>query len=160
MNKISRKVRVVRLVLGTLLAACWQGGMAADWSGYRALIEQAAKRHAVDAALVRAVIKVESNFNPDAVSHAGALGLMQVMPQTAGDYGVDDRQQLFDAETNIDVGTRHLKRLLVKYRNISRALSAYHAGEGNAQQFRRDGIFVETRKYTVRVIKYYQQYRQ
>ena len=136
------------------------GAAAFGWSGYRAMIEQAAKRYGVDTALIRALIKVESDFTPDAVSSAGAVGSMQVLPQSASDYGVDERQALFDAATNITVGTRHLKRLLLKYRNISRALSAYHAGEGNGQQFRRVGVFVETRKYTVRVIKYFQQYRQ
>lgn len=148
------------MILAGLLAGCLDACAASGWSRYRPLIEQAAERYAVDAALIRAVIKVESNFNPDAVSHAGALGLMQVLPRTAGDYGVDEPQQLFDPAINIAVGSRHLKRLLLKYRNISRALSAYHAGEGNETQFRRRGVFVETRKYTVRVIKYFQQYRQ
>jgi len=129
------------------------------WAKYRGMIQQADQRYTVDPALIRAVIKVESNFNPDAVSHADAVGLMQIFPRTATDYGVDERQLLFDPATNIDVGTRHLKRLLVRYKNISRALNAYHAGEGNAQQFRRVGVFVETRRYTVRVIKYFQQYQ-
>ena len=147
---------VLALLFGGVLNV---GAAESGWSTYRALVQQAAQRHTIDPALIRAVIKVESNFNPDAVSHADAVGLMQILPRTATDYGVDERQMLFDPATNIDVGTRHLKRLLVRYKNISRALSAYHAGEGNEQKFRRVGVFVETRRYTVRVIKYFQQYR-
>ena len=126
---------------------------------HTSIINSVARRHGVDAALIRAVIKVESNFNPEAVSPAGAIGLMQLLPATAADYGVDSRAALFDPETNVVAGTLHLKRLLRKYKNISRALAAYNAGEGNALGFRRNGISVETRKYVVSVIRYYQEYR-
>ena len=128
-------------------------------SRYDTLIARAAKRYQVEAALIRAVIKVESNFKPKVVSPAGAVGLMQVLPSTAADYGVEDREALFDPATNIDIGTRHLRRLLRKYKNISRALKAYNAGEGRDAQFRRRGVYVETRKYTVSVIRYYWQYK-
>ena len=126
---------------------------------YTPLIDSAAKRYGVDSALLHALIKVESNYDPNAVSHAGAIGLMQLMPETAAGYGVESREELFDPATNLDAGTRHLKRLLRKYKNISLALTAYNAGEGSAVRFRRSGAYTETRKYVVRVIRYYQRYK-
>lgn len=133
--------------------------VASDVSGYDVIIERVAKRYKVEAALIRAVIKVESNFKPKAVSRAGAVGLMQLLPTTAAGYGVESREALFDPAVNIDIGTRHLKRLLRKYKNISRALKAYNAGEGRDAQFRKTGVYLETRKYTVSVIRYYWQYK-
>ncbi len=127
---------------------------------YASLIDRTAKRYGVEAALVHALIKVESNYNPTAVSRAGAIGLMQLMPDTAAEYGVDSVDELYDPSVNVNTGTRHLKRLLKKYKNISHALAAYNAGEGSAVRFRRTGAYTETRKYVVRVIRYYQKYKQ
>ncbi len=126
---------------------------------YTSLIGRTAKRYGVEAALLHALIKVESSYNPRAVSRAGAIGLMQLMPETAAEYGVESRQALFDPGVNVNTGTRHLKRLLKKYKNISHALAAYNAGEGNVAGFRISGAYTETRKYVVRVIQYYQKYR-
>jgi len=126
---------------------------------YSGIVQRAAKRNGVPAALVHALIKAESNNNPKAVSPAGAVGLMQLMPATAAGYGVENREALFDPATNVNVGTRHLKRLLKKYKNIHRALIAYNAGEGRITKFRRTGAYTESRKLAVRVIKYYQQYK-
>lgn len=136
-----------------------QGQAGASAPSYTSIINRAASRYGVEAALIRAVIKVESNFKPDAVSRAGSIGLMQLLPATAADYGVKSRDALFDPAVNVDIGTRHLKRLLKKYKNINRALTAYNAGEGAEVDFRRSGIYLETRKYTVSVIKYYQKYK-
>ena len=119
-------------------------------------IARAAKKHQVDPALIRAIISAESAFNPKAVSPAGAIGLMQVLPQTAAEYGVSE---LFDPVTNIDVGTRHFKRLLTKYKNISHALAAYNAGEGRVKRYRRAVPYLETRKYVVRVLNLYMRYK-
>lgn len=124
------------------------------------LINRTAKRYGLDPALVHAVIKVESNYNPKAVSYAGAIGLMQVMPKTAEDYGVSSREALFDPGINIKTGTRHLKRLMKKYKNLSHALAAYNAGEGVTAAFRKSGAYTVTRKYVVRVIRYYRKYKQ
>ena len=163
---------VKRSLLPILLLLAWHsvslhavkaGGQvpnaAANKRFYTPLIDSAAGRYGVDAALLHALIKVESNYDPMAVSRAGAIGLMQLMPETAVGYGVESREALFDPATNLDAGTRHLKRLLRKYKNISLALTAYNAGEGSAVRFRRTGAYTETRKYVVRVIRYYQIYK-
>lgn len=149
------------LLLAALITTVPSGADAAQSTpaatAYHAIVAQAGRRHGVDAALIEAVIRAESNFDPRAISPAGAIGLMQLLPATAASYGVTDRASLFDPAINVDTGTRHLKRLLNKYRNINRALMAYNAGEYNEARFRRSGVFLETRKYAVRVIRYYQQ---
>jgi soluble lytic murein transglycosylase-like protein len=92
------------------------------------LIEQLSHKHAVDPALVRAIIEVESNGNSTAISTKGATGAMQLMPATAAMYGVTDRA---DPAQNIDAGIRHLKYLLGRYGgNVALSLAAYNAGEG------------------------------
>ncbi len=121
------------------------------------LIDRIATQQGLEPALVHAVIAVESAYNIRAVSSKGALGLMQVLPTTAGDYGVEDRDRLFDPETNLTTGTKHLRRLLSRYRNLSHALMAYHAGEGEFSDFRREGIFAETRRYMIQIVETYWQ---
>ena len=106
---------------------------AANKRKLRPMIDAAAKRHGVDRDLVHAVIAAESGYNPAAVSRAGAIGLMQVMPATAADYGVRAAGELFAPETNVNVGTRHLKRLITKYRSVGQAIAAYNAGEDVAR---------------------------
>src|SRR5258708_26765292 len=95
-----------------------------------AAIDKAASRHSVDPNLVRALVKVESNFNPNAVSRKGAMGLMQLMPQTARHMNVINQ---FNPEENIDAGVRHLKRLLESYGgDVQLSLAACNAGTGAA----------------------------
>lgn len=116
-------------------------------------IEEAAARHNVDANLVRAVVKVESNFNPNAVSRKGAMGLMQLMPQTARQLNVTNP---FDPQQNIDAGVRHLKQLMESYGgNIKLSLAAYNAGSRAVS--RSSGIphFAETRQYVKRITQLY-----
>jgi hypothetical protein len=120
----------------------------------RPMIDGIAKRHGVDKDLVHAVIAAESGYNPRALSPAGAIGLMQVMPATAADYGVQSPDDLFDPETNVKVGTRHLKRLISKYRSVGHAVAAYNAGEG-AFEGNRAMTYPETRRYAVQVIDFY-----
>ncbi len=115
-----------------------------------------AKRYGVEQALVQAVIKAESNYNAHAVSRAGAVGLMQLMPTTAADYGVTSVEHLFDAETNLQTGTRHLKRLLRKYKNdYGRTIMAYNAGEGVVDRTNSNVPYLETLNYTEAVINNY-----
>jgi soluble lytic murein transglycosylase-like protein len=118
-----------------------------------AAIEQAAARHNVDPNLVRSVVKVESNFNPNAVSRKGAMGLMQLMPSTARSLHVTNP---FDPQQNVDAGVRHLKSLLESYGgNIKLSLAAYNAGAGAVA--RSSGIprFSETQNYVRRITDLY-----
>lgn len=120
------------------------------------LIERTAKQLGVEAALVKAVVSAESAYNPHAVSRAGAVGLMQVMPATAGDYGVGSAEALFDPAVNVRTGVRHLKRLLDKYGNdYGRAIMAYNAGEGVVDRTNSNVTYTETLDYTEAVIRRY-----
>ncbi|MBK1693993.1 lytic transglycosylase [Chromatium weissei] len=122
-----------------------------------ALIPAVANHYGVEEALIRAVITAESNFNAHAVSPAGAVGLMQLMPPTAGDYGVSSVEALFDPLINLRTGTRHLKRLLNKYKNdYGRAIMAYNAGEGVVDRTNSQVTYRETLNYTEAVISHYQ----
>ena len=121
-------------------------------------IDTIARRHGVDPLLVRAVIRVESNFDPRAVSPKGAAGLMQLMPETAMRYGVDNR---FDPAQNVDGGVRYLRDLMAMFDgNLSLALAAYNAGEGAVLKYgRRIPPYPETQQYVVWVRSFYDQLR-
>jgi hypothetical protein len=120
-----------------------------------AAIEAAAARHNVDANLVRSIIKVESNFNPHAVSKKGAIGLMQLMPATARELNV---RNPFDVAQNIDGGVRHFKGLLQNFGgDVRKSLAAYNAGAGAVA--RNGGVppYAETRNYVNRITQLYGQ---
>ncbi len=117
-----------------------------------AAIADAAARHHVDVNLVRSLIKVESNFNPRAVSRKGAIGLMQLMPGTARDLKVNP----FDVNQNVEGGVRHLKGLLNNFGgDVTLSLAAYNAGAGAVA--RHDGVppYRETRDYVKKITKLY-----
>lgn len=116
---------------------------------YDPIIDKAAARHGVDATLVRAVIQVESAYQRRARSPKGAMGLMQLMPATAQQYGVADP---YDPVSNIEAGTRHLSSLLERL-PLTLAIAAYNAGEGAVQRFRAVPPYPETRQYVSRVLR-------
>jgi soluble lytic murein transglycosylase-like protein len=116
-------------------------------------INKAADRHAVDPNLVRALVKVESNFNPNAVSRKGAMGLMQLMPQTARQMKLTNP---FNPEENIDAGVRHLKDLLDSYGgDVRLSLAAYNAGAGAVARSAGIPHYAETRNYVKRITQLY-----
>ena len=118
-----------------------------------AAIAKAASRHNVDPNLVRALVKVESNFNPNAVSRKGAMGLMQLMPQTARQLNLKNP---FDPQENIDAGVRHLKQLLESYNgDVRLSLAAYNAGSGAVARSRGIPNYGETRNYVRRITNIY-----
>jgi hypothetical protein len=130
----------------------------ADITKYDDLISSASRKYNVDSALVKAVIKAESNFNHKAVSPKGARGLMQLMPATANSLEVRDS---FHPEKNIDGGVRYLRYLLNLFRgDLSLALAAYNAGEAAVTRYNYSiPPFRETQTYVQRVLHYFAQYR-
>jgi soluble lytic murein transglycosylase-like protein len=121
-------------------------------SAYDDIIERHAEKYRVDPTLVRAVIQVESGFNPQAVSRKGARGLMQLMPETAKRFGV---KQLHDPEENIRGGVRYLAHLVQMFGDLPRALAAYNAGENAV--LRHGGVppYDETETYVKRALTVY-----
>jgi soluble lytic murein transglycosylase-like protein len=116
---------------------------------YAKLIHNAAAKHGVDETLIQRVIAAESNFNPRAISRRDALGLMQLLPETAARYSVAN---VFDPEQNIDGGTRYLKDLLEQYRgNLPLALAAYNAGPDTVERYGGIPPFPETQSYVRRI---------
>ena len=134
---------------------------------FASLIERNAKLHSLDPALVKAVIAVESAFEPDAVSAKGALGLMQIIPATATRYGLAEQrnrtiaQQLLDPPTNVRIGVRYLRDLLDLFGDdLGLALAAYNAGEESVRQSgNRIPPFPETREYVALVRQFQALYR-
>ncbi len=117
---------------------------------YAAIIDDAASRQGVDPRLVRAVIRVESAYQAEARSRKGAIGLMQLMPETARRYAVANP---YDPGANIEAGVKHLKMLLGRFDGLSLALAAYNAGEGAVERFRGVPPYPETQNYVRQVLK-------
>lgn len=121
---------------------------------YREFVKAAAAHYAVDEELINSVIAAESNFDPKAISRKNARGLMQLLPETAAHYGVQD---IFDPKENIDAGTHYLSELLKQYNNdLALALAAYNAGPLKVTQFGRVPPYTETITYVRRVKNSYE----
>ena len=117
-------------------------------TAYDPIIESAATKHAVDARIVKAVIQVESAFQPRARSSKGAMGLMQLMPKTARQY---QARNPYDPTSNINAGTKYLKRLLDEF-ELPLALAAYNAGEGAVRRFGGIPPYAETQAYVTKIL--------
>lgn len=123
---------------------------------FRDLVEQAARRYGLDPALVDAVVRAESGYDPQATSPAGAVGLMQLMPATARALGVADP---YDPAQNVEGGVRYLRGLLDRFGDVALALAAYNAGPGAVVQFGGMPPYRETRAYVERVLSTWQRLR-
>ena len=120
-------------------------------------VTRAAQQHHLHPALLLAVMKAESSFNPLVVSKAGAVGLMQLVPETAMRHGV---QNLYDTDENVAGGARHLRYLLDRFHGNTRlALAAYNAGERKVDRYKQIPPYKETRHYVQKVLSYYRDYR-
>jgi len=128
-----------------------------DSKNYDELIFEFSKKYQVDFALVKAIIRAESGFNPDAISRKGAKGLMQLMPETALRMNVSN---IFNPRENIEGGVRYFKYLLSLFNDDLRlSLAAYNAGENIVSELRSIPPYRETVDYVRRVLNYYQSYR-
>lgn len=141
---------------GTLVSSRKIQHAVTDPGSYDRLIQRMARTHQVEPALIKAVMHVESAFNPHAVSDKGAQGLMQVMPETGQRYGADD---LFDPVQNVRAGVMYLKDLQRLFKNNTRlVLAAYNAGENAVLRYRGVPPYDETRDYVVKVAKMHRRY--
>ena len=124
---------------------------------YNNIINDAAKKYGIDAALIKAIIMAESGYDHKAVSKRGAIGLMQLMPATADALGVED---IFDPTHNVNGGTKYIKMLLEKFNNnLDLALAAYNAGSTKVRKYNGIPPFRATRTYIKKVVEYYMSYQ-
>lgn len=128
-----------------------KGGEAA----YETLLNGVAAQFGIPASLVKAVVKAESGFDPNAVSHAGARGLMQLMPATGRALGVTDP---FDPEQNVRAGVRYLSEQISRFGTVDLGLAAYNAGPGAVSSFGGIPPYRETQNYVARVLDYARDY--
>ena len=151
------------IILTAILVVVWPAAAGAatpsasqpapDSVDLREIVREVSTEHGVDPRLVDAVVRVESAYNPRAVSHKGAQGLMQLMPATADRLNVENP---FDPEQNVRGGVRELDRLIDRYSgNLQLALAAYNAGEGAVEKYRGIPPYRETRDYVARIMSLY-----
>jgi soluble lytic murein transglycosylase len=178
--KPKKWIRILLLVL-LLIVLFYQS----NWLGrmmypikYRAEIEASADQYGVDPLLIAAIIRVESNYKPELVSSKGAIGLMQLMPDTAQwilkmeGFAALNMDALYDPQSNIRIGTKYIELLNQQFNsNLAEVLASYNAGPGNVNKWRESNTwdgklesidqihFWETRKYVDRVVYYYNKYQ-
>ncbi len=135
------------------VASAELGAAANERADLRRLIHEVSTEHGVDPKLIDALVSVESDFNPNAVSRKGAMGLMQLMPETAKRLKVDDP---FDPAENVRGGVREFSRLVSRYEgNLQLALAAYNAGEGAVSKYQGVPPYAETRSYVSKILSLY-----
>lgn len=128
-----------------------------NYSEFEKTISETATRHGLDPDLIRAIIQIESGWIPDARSSKGAIGLMQLMPETSSNLAVSNS---FDPKANILGGTKYLSRLIERFRgNLVLALAAYNAGPEKVERYKGIPPYPETRRYVRNVLKQWQEYR-
>ena len=126
-------------------------------NAYDDIIREASQHHGMKFELIKALIHAESNFNPNAISQSGAIGLMQIMPDNLNAFGIHDP---FDPRENVMGGTRYLKSLMKKYNsNLSLTLAAYNAGPGVVDRYKDIPPYPETENYVEKVLALYSRYR-
>jgi soluble lytic murein transglycosylase-like protein len=142
---------IVELIMGIKegSSAANSGAANSGAASFASAIGAAAQRHDVPEDVVRAVVQAESNFNPSAISSAGAKGLMQLMDSTASTLGVDNS---LDPSQNIEGGTKYLKQLLDRYHSLPLALAAYNAGPATVDKYGGIPPYQETQRYVERVL--------
>lgn len=127
-------------------------------SQYDALIVNLALQYDMEPSFIKSVIHVESAFDSQALSHAGAMGLMQLMPATAASYELTENH--FNARQNIEAGVRHMKDLMERYNNDKKlSLAAYNAGAGAVRKYNGIPPYKETQNYVIKVMALYAQYK-
>ena len=128
-----------------------------DSNQFDPIISEASKKYALEAPLIKAVIKAESDFDPNAMSHKGARGLMQIMPMN---YRLLNVENPFDPHQNIDGGARYLREMMDRYNGkLNLSLAAYNAGPGAVDKYGGVPPYPETTDYIERVMKYYERYK-
>ena len=127
-----------------------------DAAAYDRIIQEAANKHGLDGSLIKAVIKAESDFDPNATSHKGARGLMQIMPVNFTPLAIEDP---FDPAQSIMAGTRHLRDLWDRYQNWRLTLAAYNAGATAVDRYEGIPPYPETEEYVERVLRYYRKFK-
>jgi len=128
-----------------------------DSNQFDPIISEASKKYGIEAPLIKAVIKAESDFDPNAISHKGARGLMQIMPMN---YRLLNVENPFDPNQSIEGGARYLRDMLDRYNgSINLSLAAYNAGPGAVDRHGGVPPYPETTEYIERVMRYYQRYK-
>jgi len=128
-----------------------------DSNQFDPIISEASKKYGIEAPLIKAVIKAESDFDPNAISHKGARGLMQIMPMN---YRLLNVENPFDPNQSIEGGARYLRDMLDRYKgSVNLSLAAYNAGPGAVDRHGGVPPYPETTEYIERVMRYYQRYK-